>query len=234
MKKIVVGIVAKHRLVDVRRPDLVIRDELKDAIFHNGAIAIGILPPCRAVTLVTPENESEISKNIESLLTEEEKENLITQINMCDGIVLAGGSKSDAYEIWIAKYCHEKDIPLLAICAGQNNMVRAMGGTTKVVNNPEFHSQFNEELVHEVNLAKVSRLNKAIGKNQFQVNSRHKRTIDKTGGLEVVGYDDEGNIEIVEDKNKKYFMGIRFHPESLYLEKEEHNKIFEDFLDSCI
>lgn len=233
MKKIIVGIVAKHREVDVLRPDLVIRDELKDAIFHNGGIAIAILPPCKEITLVTAENEEEISNNIENVLSEEEKENLKAQIALCDGVILAGGSKSDAYEIWIAKYCNEKDIPLLAICAGQNNMVRAMGGTTKAVENPQLHCQYRKETVHNVIGQPTSRLGKLVGDKPLKVNSRHKRTVEKLGGLQVAGYDEDGNIEMVEDRNKKYFASVRFHPESLYLQDQTHNKIFEDFIDCC-
>ena len=233
MKRIIVGIVAKHRVVDVLRPDLVIRDEMKDAIFHNGAVAIGILPPCREIILVTAENESEISKNIENILTEEEKESLKAQISLCDGIILAGGSKSDAYEIWIAKYCNEKDIPLLAICAGQNNMVRAMGGTTKSVENPDIHCQFDKEIVHSVIANPQSNLGKVVGTKPFKVNSRHKRTVDCLGTLQVAGVDEDGNIEMVEDKDKKYFASVRFHPESLYLQDQTHNKIFEDFIEQC-
>ena len=41
------------------------------------------------------------------------------------------------------------------------------------------------------------------------------------------------DIEMVEDKTKKYFASVRFHPESLYLYDEKHNKIFEDFIESC-
>ena len=160
-------------------------------------------------------------------MTEDEKESLKAQISLCDGVILAGGSKSDAYEIWIAKYCNEKDIPLLAICAGQNNMGRAMGGTTKSVENPDLHCQYRKDTVHSVVADPQSKLGKVVGTKPLKVNSRHKRTVDKLGTLQVAGYDEDGNIEMVEDKTKKYFASVRFHPESLYLYDEKHNNIFE-------
>ena len=45
--KVIIGIVAKHRDADrdLTRMDIRIRDEVKQAVFDNGAIAIGILSP---------------------------------------------------------------------------------------------------------------------------------------------------------------------------------------------
>ncbi len=44
-KKVIVGIVAKHIHVNQSKINSFIRDELKQAIFDNGGIAIGILSP---------------------------------------------------------------------------------------------------------------------------------------------------------------------------------------------
>ena len=45
MSKAIVGIVAKHRKTDSIRTNSLIRDEMKQVIFDNGAIVIGILSP---------------------------------------------------------------------------------------------------------------------------------------------------------------------------------------------
>jgi hypothetical protein len=44
-KKVVIGIVAKHYPQDEDKGKSIISDRLKQAIFDNGAIAIGILSP---------------------------------------------------------------------------------------------------------------------------------------------------------------------------------------------
>jgi len=44
-KKPIIGIVSKHFLKDEIRPNMFIRDEIKQAIFDNGGIAIGIILP---------------------------------------------------------------------------------------------------------------------------------------------------------------------------------------------
>ena len=50
---------------------------------------------------------------------------------------MQGGIETDNYEIIIAKYCYDNNIPVLGICAGQNNIVRALGGATYKIPNPE-------------------------------------------------------------------------------------------------
>ena len=44
-KKPFIGIVSKHFLKDEIVPNMFIRDEIKQAIFDNGGIAIGIILP---------------------------------------------------------------------------------------------------------------------------------------------------------------------------------------------
>ena len=202
MKKVVIGLVSKHSEINNLRPDTFIRDEMKDAIFYNNAIAIGLLPPSKNIKLVNLNNEKNIYESLDNLFTEKEKEDFIAQIQLCDGIILSGGGESDAYEMWISKYCYENDIPILGICAGHNNLVRGIGGTTKKVHNPELHSKPNEDYVHFVNVDKNSQFYNFVRTEKIKVNSRHKNTIDSPLFLDVVAYDDEGNIEVTEAKNK--------------------------------
>lgn len=232
-KKVIIGIVAKHGITKVSKPDTLIRDEMKDAIFYNNAIAIGILPSTSELKFVNQENEQYVSNNIETLLTEKEKQDLINQINLCDGIILSGGLNSDIYEIWVGKYCHENDIPIIAICAGQNNLTRAIGGSIKNVSNPSLHDQPEAEYVHEIKINENTKFYNFVKTKNFKVNSRHKNVIDNPANLIISATDTDGNIEVVEDPTKKCFIGMRFHPESLYLIDENHNNIFKTFINIC-
>ena len=60
-----------------------------------------------------------------------EYDNLISQIKLCNGILLQGSGACDNYEMIVAKYCYDNNIPTLGICCGQNVMVRALGGNKK-------------------------------------------------------------------------------------------------------
>ena len=201
MKKPIIGIVSKHYATyKSYKIDTFVRDEVKQAIFDNGGIAIGILP--------TEDKINYCDDNWKDNLSIEEKENLIVQLKLCDGIVLQGGAETDKYESIIAKYCYENDIPILGICAGQNNIARALGGTTCKIPNPEKHDKSFDEYVHSI-------------------------SIDKTSKFYEIVKTDDGYPDVIESKNKKFYIGVRFHPESLYKKDENHNRIFEEFIKVC-
>lgn len=222
MSKPVVGIIAKHYKKDMKRLDTVIHDEIEQAIFDNGGIAIGIIPP----------NEGKVHGKNEwyDNLTTTEKHNFYDQISLCDGILLQGGGYTDEYEIFIAKYCHENDIPILGICAGKHVLVRAVGGSTGPVGNEQHQSE--EKYVHTIQIEKQSKLYEIIGKNEIEVNSRHvNKTI--TSPLKVSATSPDHIIEAEEDPSKRFYLGVQFHPENLYKKDENMRKIFIAFLSAC-
>ena len=101
-EKVIIGIISKHYPYKTSGKDTYIRDEVKQAIFDNGGIAIGILPV---------ESEIRYTSDVwEDKLSEKEKENLITQIKLCDGIILQGGLETDNYECIVAKYAYDNDM----------------------------------------------------------------------------------------------------------------------------
>lgn len=224
MKKPIIGIVSKHYLKEQIRPDMYIRDEVKQAIFDNGGIAIGILLP--------KFEKKDVCDKWNNNLTTEEYDNLISQIDLCDGIIIQGGGACDNYEMIIAKYCYDKDIPILGICCGQNVLVRALSGTTFKISNPEKHN-VNDEYVHSIKIDENSKFYSFIKEKEIKVNSRHNKAIDKCPLLDKVAFCEDGYADVVESKDKDFYIGVRFHPESLYKTDENHNKIFVEFINVC-
>ena len=51
--------------------------------------------------------------------------------------------------------------------------------------------------------------------------------------LTAVALSDDGQVEVVEAKNKNFFMGIKYHPELLVDIDEKQNNIFKKFIDTC-
>lgn len=224
MGKPVIGIVAKHyKNNNSTRLETFIRDEVEQAIFDNGGIAIGILPP----------NEDKIypNDNWQDQLTTIEKHNFYDQIALCNGVILQGGGFADEYECFIAKYCYEYDIPILGICNGKHMMVKALGGIKRNLDNKEHDSQ--EQYVHSIKINKDSKFYKIIGKEEIMVNSRHIGYSYDLGILKAVAYSPDGIDEVVEDSNKKFYIGVQFHPESLYKKDENMNNIFKEFIKIC-
>lgn len=226
MNKPIIGIVAKHYATyKSNRIDTYINDELKQAIFDNGGIAIGILPTKKQINYCGDEWKDNLSI--------EEKENLNNQIKLCDGIILQGGIETDNYEIIISKYCYDNDIPILGICAGQNNIARALGGTTYKIPNPDKHDKSFSEYAHNIKIYKNSKFYDIVNTTEMRVNSIHKRTIKDSPMLDKVAFCEDGYSDVIESKNKKFYMGVRFHPESLYTKDENMNRIFENFINIC-
>ena len=227
MGKVIVGIVAKYRDGDEKQKivDSRIRNEIKQAVFDNGGIAIGIISPNDEIQ---PAGDDWMKYN--DLI---DKENVIRQIKLCDGIILQGGNTNEAYEPFIAKYCYDNDIPCLGICAGQNSIVRGLGGTTYKISNPEKHNQPSKEYVHSVHIDTSSKFYNIVKVAEIMVNSRHKRTVGNCLLLDKVGFCEDGYADIVESKDKTFYIGVRFHPESLYKVDENMNNIFKKFIESC-
>ena len=227
MGKVIVGIVAKYRDGDEKQKivDSRIRNEIKQAVFDNGGIAIGIISPNDEIQ---PAGDDWMKYN--DLI---DKENVIRQIKLCDGIILQGGNANEAYEPFIAKYCYDNDIPCLGICAGQNSIVRGLGGTTYKISNPEKHNQPSKKYVHSVHIDTSSKFYNIVKVAEIMVNSRHKRTVGNCLLLDKVGFCEDGYADIVESKDKTFYVGVRFHPESLYKVDENMNNIFKKFIESC-
>jgi len=227
IKKVIIGIVAKHREEDKNliRPDSRIRDEVKQAIFDNGGIAIGILSPNKKVQMAG-DDWLDYIKFLD-------KENIISQIKLCDGIVLQGGNTNESFEPFIARYCYENDIPCLGICAGQNSIARALNGTIEEVKNPEKHDNSFDDYIHPIFIDEKSKIYQIIKTKKTMVNSRHRRFVKKCPRLDKVGFCDDNYPDIIESKDKKFYIGVRFHPESLYEKNDKMNNIFKEFINSC-
>ena len=224
-KNAIIGIVSKHYNKESHHfTDTYIRDEVKQAIFDNEAIAIGILPPNF--------EKIQAKNDWKDNLTSKEKQDLTEQINLCNGIILQGGGFSDEYECFVAKYCYDNNIPILGICAGNNNLVRAVGGKILRFNNKKAHKSL-DKYVHKIKIDKNSNLYKIIGKDEMMVNSRHKAYTADSSILKCVAYSDDGVVEAVEDETKRFYMAVQFHPESLYKTDENMNSIFKYFINIC-
>ncbi len=231
MKKPIIGIIGKvqpkydndlwHRIDET--------DEIRYLIVKNGGISIMLLPTEKTIQF----NDNDIKDN--SKLSKENIEDLYGQINLCDGFILQGGLYSCNYEIEIAKKIIELDKPLIGICAGFNNILRAIG-TDVILDKTNSHNHYNESYRHKINIEKNTQLYNLIQENHIGVNSIHKMIATKElvePFAKISSYSEDGLVESFELENRKFIMGIKWHPELLYKEKYV-NKLFKKFIDSCI
>lgn len=151
----------------------------------------------------------------------------IDSLKHCDGVILQGGNDFDDIELEIIKYLYDNDIPTLGICLGMQQMAIIKNGELDEIDN--FKHLSSNKYVHDVNIDPVSKLYKILKSEKIKVNSRHKDKVVKTD-LDIVAYSSDGIIEAIEDKNKKFFIGVEWHPESL--NDEYSNLLFKEFFDS--
>ena len=230
MKKPIIGIIGKvqpqyeediwHRIDEV--------DEIRYLIVKNGGTAIMLLPT--EATLMF--NDNDIKD--EAILSQEELNELYRQIELCDGFILQGGLYSSNYEIEMAKKIIELDKPLIGICAGFNNILRAIG-TDVIEDKTKSHDIYDKDYRHEVSIINGTKLNDLINKDKYNVNSIHSMIAPKENVerfAKISSFSDDGLVESFELKDKKFILGIKWHPE-LMLEDNFTQNLFSEFIKNC-
>ncbi len=107
------------------------------------------------------------------------------------------------------------------------------GGTTYDIPNPEKHDRLGVDYVHSITIDENSKFYNIVKTKTMKVNSRHKRCVKDCPSLDIVGVCEDGYPDVIESKDKKFYIGVRFHPESLYKKDEKHNLIFKEFIEVC-
>ena len=94
------------------------------------------------------------------------------------------------------------------------------------------HKQDDDNLLtHYVNIEKNSILYKILDKDKIKVNSFHRMMATPNEKLNIVAYSLDGVIEGVEIPNKKFILGIQWHPEISYNIDENSKKIIDYFVE---
>lgn len=225
MSKPLIGIISKSNIFfdEFLFNHHMIYDRLIDAILKNGGIAIAILP--------TQTQEDRMDSERE--LTENELKDLHNALAKCDGIILQGGAVSHLYEMEVAKYAINNNCPILGICAGFNNIVRAMGGTTFSLDEPKHYLE-DGRIVHKNIIIKNSLLYNILKNEEVEVNSIHKTFAKKEDikNLDISAYSEDGYVEAVEKRNHPFCLGLKWHPEFMR-ESCIMNEIFKQFIKTC-
>lgn len=145
-------------------------------------------------------------------------------VNLCDGIILSGGDEFLENDFVLVNYLYEKNIPTLGICLGMQVMGKFFSKDDEIFIDNHLSNYY---YAHYINIEKTSLLYKIMGVDKILVNSRHKSAIKETS-LNVVALSDDYVIEAVEDKSKKFFLGVEWHPESI--DDENTKKLFDYFV----
>lgn len=229
MKKPMIGIIGKvspNFNDDLWRRNRV-ADEFRYYVIKNGGLAISLLPTQNTLEF----NDNDIADK--SVLSKEEIEDLYRQIDLCDGFILQGGLISCIYEVEAAKRIIELDKPLIGICAGFNNILRALG-TDVIEDKTKGHDIYDKDYRHKIDIEKDTIIYNLIKNEEYYVNSIHSMIATKEmieNYVRISSYSYDGLVESFEVPNKKFIVGIKWHPE--LMDDEFVNKLFKEFIEKC-
>lgn len=153
----------------------------------------------------------------------------------------------DELELPLCKQAMEKNLPIFGICRGIQVMNVAIGSSLY----QDIPSQFTDYLTHkimentddswhDIKIQQGSLLNEITDEHIAEVNSRHHQSLKVIGkGFTVTAQSNDGIIEAIEDRSKRFVLGVQYHPERMFkepdsLELREHSvKLFTKFIDAC-
>lgn len=233
MKKPIIGIIGRAGNASDDDKAIYTKEEIRRAIIKCGGIPLLVVP--------TQDIEYDMVDPIQvPRMTKTEKELLYQQIQLCDGIVMPGGSKWYEYDEVACTYTLEQDIPMLGICMGMQIIAKIysncaeMAKDETVLNKSDLnHHRPGEKYVHEIEINPDSYLRHLLKTNKVKVNSRHRYHVEQYGDLIVSAKSDDGLIEGLEAPDKRYVLGLQWHPESMLEFDDDANKIWNDFIDVC-
>lgn len=150
----------------------------------------------------------------------------------------------DEMEFQLASDAIGRDMPVLAICRGHQVLNVAMGGTLwqdvrSLMPEGLQHSWFGEnrprnETPHEVKISAESKLATLLGTTQTPVNSIHHQGIEKLGdNLVANAVAPDGLIEGYEMPDKRFVVGVQWHPEAIVDDVPGQRGLFKGFVDAA-
>lgn len=159
-------------------------------------------------------------------------------LELLDGLVLAGGADlnperygqtvhaetagwrddRDSGELTLVDGALQRDLPLLGICRGLQIMTVHAGGSLQqhlpdVVGHEGHRPEPGVFGIHDVTLAPGSRTHAILG-DQVSVKSYHHQGVGDPGSLRVAGHAVDGSIEVVEAPDRRFAVGVLWHPEA--------------------
>ena len=168
-------------------------------------------------------------------LNDKEKIDVEKYLDLVDGVIFPGGFKITRYDEYLLERCIERDIPVLGICLGMQLMSCYKEKFFVNINESNVnHKQEKDDiLTHKVIVNKDSYLYKILEKDEIMVNSFHRYHVSSNECFSVSATSEDGYIEAIELKNKKFIIGVQWHPEISYDFDDNSKKIIDYFINVC-
>jgi putative glutamine amidotransferase len=187
------------------------------------------------------------------LLVPPSDEGIEETLDAVDGLIFSGGSdldpalygqeahpetngvvpERDRAELALLSAALARDMPVLAICRGSQVLNVALGGDLvqhlpDVVGNEQHKHTPGVFADHDVAIDDGTRLGAIVG-DHVPVKSHHHQGFGRLGeGLRISAHADDGAAEAVEDPERRFTLGVLWHPEA-----GEDMKLFEALVEEA-
>jgi putative glutamine amidotransferase len=185
-----------------------------------------------------------------ALLVPPSDEGVEETLDALDGVLFSGGSdldpelydqeahdetfgvhaERDRAELALLQAALARDMPVLAVCRGSQVLNVARGGDLvqhlpDVVGDEKHKHTPGTFADHDVTLADGTRLASLLG-DRAPVKSHHHQGFGRVGeGLRVAAHAEDGTVEAVEDPERRFALGVLWHPEA-----GEDMRLFEELV----
>lgn len=181
------------------------------------------------------------------LLVPPSDEGVEETLDVLDGLLLSGGSdldpetygaeahpatsglrpERDRAELALLEGALARDMPVLAVCRGFQVLNVACGGDLvqhlpEVVGDEKHREVPGTFSEHPVRIEDGSKLGAVLGDSAPVMSSHHQGVGTVGRGLREVAWADDGTIEGLEDPERRFALGVLWHPEA-----GEDMKLFE-------
>lgn len=190
-----------------------------------------------------------------------EQQDTLEVFEKCDGLLMTGGhdvspslykercgikcgascKERDLLETALYTNALEQDKPVLGICRGIQLINVLQSGTLYQDLPTEYASGIDHHMkppytnvAHFVDIKEETPLYDLLSTRRLGVNSYHHQAIKRLGSdLEIMAESEDGLIEAVRHRKKKFVWAFQWHPEFDFHVNENSRKIFEAFVTAC-
>lgn len=219
-----IGIMGRPEKTRGQNSVTVMYDDIRMVVVSCGGIPLGIVPT--STICYVDKKATDVPA-----FTDEEKKDLNRILALCSGVIFPGGDEVMDYDLYALDYCYKNQIPALGICMGMQAMGVYFHGRLKEIHSSYNHRMKKQNYVHTVKLDKNSKLYQMLQTETFQVNSFHQYEVKDLKKDHVVAIASDGVIEALEDKKHPFFIGVQWHPETLFSYDMMSQKLFQTFFE---
>ena len=164
--------------------------------------------------------------------------------DIIEGSVYGIDEPRDEMELFLGCEAVARNMPMLAICRGHQVLNVTLGGTlwqdvASMMPGGMVHSYFGQgvprnETSHTVKIEPNSRLASLLDAHEIAVNTIHHQGIAELApGLTVSAVAPDGLIEGVEMADKRFVVGVQWHPECLVNDMPQMRGLFEGLVEAA-